>query len=162
MSVTTRPKQTDEPVRLRAAELLAPDLLEWAGEGKLEQFIADLLKLRHWPRDGYEFAKALESQFYYSPDAGLVEILDGPYAPTRALDEAVQAWVIAEGVKPELAIGARVQFSRYGSGPKTGAISGIYEKDGRYSVIPDDEVEKFANGGGWLLPFEDVEIEQCP
>ncbi|OGT54683.1 MAG: hypothetical protein A3E01_10045 [Gammaproteobacteria bacterium RIFCSPHIGHO2_12_FULL_63_22] len=158
--MSPRPKELDESVCRRAAEILAPHIHEWLdGKDDLEGIVADLMRIRSWPNDGYSFAKELE-RLHYEPDAVLVELLDGSCAMRKAHEEAVRAWVIANGITPALATGDRCTFTGFWRGTKSGVVSGILAERGVYTVIPDDEREKFAGGGGWVLPYEGVQPEQ--
>lgn len=160
--IAPRPRGSDPEVRAAAIRSIATACAQWGGSdgtdaGTWERMLAKCsLAL-----NGYEIAKDLESAGA-GPDAELVEILDSARSELWcATDAAVAVWVKAHDIKPSLAVGTRVTYAR----PyriQAGVITKIDEESGRYVFVPDDDADRFANGGGYLVAYEDVEQGEVP
>lgn len=118
MNTTTetpkRPVKHDDAVSRAAAKEIAPQVKEWLNDEdtSLDTIESDLVKALKYNSNGYEIAKSLDSHNGYSPDAELVEILEGcSYAKSKAHDKLCREWVTANGIK-ELPMQTRVTWSR--------------------------------------------------
>jgi hypothetical protein len=151
---TPRPTRNDDNVIRAAALKLAEDCAEWDSETPTAEWVDALLKCkRHWS-DGYELARELQDRCWVSPDAALVEVLDGASSYLwSAENEAVKAWIAEHGVTAPLSIGTRVACGR-----GTGEITRIDAERGAYVVLPDAERgdPKFSRGGGWIINYDDA------
>lgn len=155
---TPRPKTSDPAIIRKAAELLAPEVADWCGDGTpAEELIPVLEKAMRWRRNGYELARELDS---YEPDAQLVEILDSAeHLKSRAKEKACEEWVKAEGLEPP-PIDSEVTDS---TNPQNG--TGIVLQnwpDGRSTVsfASLGHVTKGNGCHGLLLDWEKLEISQ--
>lgn len=148
-----RPSRYASDIRQAAAAELAEDIVNWSdGQMTAEEVTRDLL-LVSLNGNGYEIARELEQRHWrINIDAELVEILDGASSYLwRAHDRAVEKWVTENNVKPTLSVGDRIAYKEW-----TGAINGIREKAGIYLLANDDEPERYKNGGGICVPYEDA------
>jgi hypothetical protein len=110
-----RPTTDDKPVRLAAAKMLLPKVMDWlpykerAGfEEEILGQLADALRCCS-TGDGYALARYLDSKGW-CPDAALVEILNDSCI-WEAHTEAVKVWVKETGILPDLAEGDSCEFS---------------------------------------------------
>jgi len=157
--VADRPKGNDPAVRALALRSLAGDCAKWGDGGTVDSWV-DILRGVHLNENGFEIAKDLDRAYRVTGiDAELVEILDGASSHLwSAHRDAVQAWAAAEGVKPTLAIGQRIEC-RYGRG----VINGIDEEIAVYLLKPDGEEDRFSQGGGVHVAYETATlIDQVP
>ena len=117
-----RPKRSAKFIVQKAAEALAPQVLQWLNQqGTLADIADDLARAMEYRSDGYEVARALESRGY-SPDEELVEILSGAWSHLiKAHDAALREWTEAYRV-PAPAIDAKVRAPKH---PKAGDAVGI-------------------------------------
>ena len=162
-AVQARPKHTDIPAKA-VAEKLADDVMAWLGGegGSRESVIDDLEKAIAYGLDGYAIAKYLDNDCSWNVDADLVEILENAYWIRSSLhDKAVEAWVLACGIKPRLQLGTPVKVKNRATGNKVldGQIVSIDEKRGTYTVCIEalGHVREGMGTTGSVLPFEDVE-----
>jgi len=161
-AVQARPKHTDIPAKA-VAEKLADDVMAWLDEEHTrESVIDDLEKAIAYGLDGYAIAKYLDSDLGWSVDADLVEILENSYWIESSLhDKAVEAWVMACGIKPRLQLWAPVKVKTRATNNKVvdGLIVSIDEKRGTYTVCIEalGHVREGMGTTGSVLPFEDVE-----
>lgn len=139
--IPPRPTLYDPSVTLRAAEITAPAVLTWLrGEGEknvsLVEVVDDLVRvLKHNAfGDGYELARSLEDECGYSPNAELVEQLDG-YPTDVALKELEMQWVKAYNISLDLPIGTQVQVLKsHPSQSWIGIIRKHYPENAHYGV----------------------------
>lgn len=126
----------------KLAEQIGTEVHKWLAEKDtpVEDVIADTRKILeyHHNDNGYEIAREFEDAGY-SPDAELVEILEGVGFEMRTLlSEAIKSWVIADDIKPELAEGTPV-IVQYGRNKVEGIITGAYHSTAEYQVcIPSE------------------------
>lgn len=109
-----RPARHDDLVVQAAAKEILPKVMEWLNddEYELSAIEGDLVKALKHNSDGYDIAKSLEVRSGYSPDAALVEILDGcAFAKIKAHDKLCRDWVSANSIK-EPPLQTRVTWSR--------------------------------------------------
>lgn len=148
------PRPTRSDVRLTAVAELAVDCAKWdMGEAPSAACIEGWEKALgrcFLDNNGYEIARDLESYHGVSPDAELVEILDGAsHYVWCAHDKAVKAWVAENGVEPTLKVGDRISYREW-----AGVINAIDAGMARYLLKPDGEEERYRNGGGVCVPYE--------
>lgn len=146
----TRPKSNDPAIIEAAIREVMPEVVKWLGDEKVpeDQLLRDLTRALRHSHDGYKAARSLDSDGW-SPDAELVEILDG-YSVSGAHREAEKSWVIANGIVPRHALGAVVS-ARWGGKTVSGPIYRIEAETAHYVIQHDP-----AKQGGAYVPFEDV------
>ena len=110
--------------------------------------------------DGYRIAGNLED-CGWNADAKLVEFMHGLVSERGdAHRQVVRDWVIAEGIKPAFAVGARVVFAsrKKLDAAVEGEIIKIDEERAHYLVFIASEghVRKGIGTLGTYVPFEDV------
>jgi hypothetical protein len=137
-----------------AIDMLAVDCLRWSNDVSLDDW-KRALGCAYLGDNGFEIARDLDRYANVRGiDAELVEILDSASSYVwDAHRKLVKEWVDASGVKPSLQIGQRIR-SRY----HNGAISGFVEQEASYLMIPDGEEDRFQNGGGVYVPYEEAEV----
>lgn len=145
-----RPTRHDEGVVREAAKLIAAECGRWDSDTGPEEWIEDLVKVRHHWDDGYKFARALENSCHVDPDADLVDILDGAYSHLAMVhDRETRKWVGIVGFQPAHAVGDVVTCSQ-GTGP----INDIRVETAQYVV----DVKRSGNGG-YIINAEDIEAD---
>jgi len=162
-----RPKHNSPAIRDAAIDTILPEVLSWLqkdgiAEDRPEEVRVDLANALHGLSDGYEAARSLDRDGW-SPDARLVEILDGfSYVEHAAHRKAVKAWVVESGefLKPQFEVGQQVSFKRnFGRETVTGKIVSIDMESATYTVEkPGDGITK--NGCttiGSVINWEDAE-----
>lgn len=141
--MTPRPKRDDCEVVLAAARELAEELCShYSDFGPVDKAAAALAEvLEDGTFDGYTIAKELEGypHNWFGLNAECVEILDDAMtALSDAHEEAVAAWVKAEGVLSRLAVGATVTVAdvvhEHGRGTYEGKITRAYLERAQYLV----------------------------
>ena len=154
MSDIERPRASDPRIKLAVIDRLAADCLGWSDSSTLEEW-KEALGRAHLHDNGYEIARDLDRYARVNGiDAELVEILDSASSYVwDAREELVKQWVRETGVKPSLSVGQRIK-SKF----DVGTISGAKEDVASYLMIPDGEEEKFKNGGGVYVPYEEAEL----
>ncbi len=150
--MTQRPTTSSHPEIAEAAtKELWEEVKKWDGgfdpKDEENNYRAFAKLVRMHGRDGWCLAKALEEDFNVEPDSDLVEICEGYWFHERTnLSKAVRAWIEAENIKPQLAVGAVFHDLEMGdynafhgrirgkvkTGPNT--IVAIDEKEGTYTV----------------------------
>lgn len=154
-----RPTKLTPEMRFAVAHRVAEDL---ARDGCIERDeIGDaaeqIAQEGHLGIDGYELARALDSRCYWSPDARMVELLDGftGYA-MAAVEDAEKAWAETTHLDPPYPVGTRVQLSR----GRIGTITGIYDHGpSKYLVaIEGDGHCSPDQKGRAIINFEDVAV----
>lgn len=166
-----RPKYSDKAVLRRAAEILfarADDYsIDLDGESD-ESVIASIESAIMFDSDGYARARRMEDSGW-DPTAQIVEWLD---QDTRyeALSEAVKAWVISEGITPQLPVGTSVVLDRHPRYTKTGdsptvegVITAVDHAKAEYTVRVTAYGHVSAGDGtyGTILSWESVESRQA-
>lgn len=119
-----RPKDNAPSILEKAAEMLAPSVMEWCQQedgwlrdDDLPDFkhdLSDVMK-RTWYKggDGYDLAKALEDMHGYSPNSELVDILNDAARHVReAHEKAVKNWVKDNNIVVPFAIGDKVKVKQ--------------------------------------------------
>ena len=102
--------------------------------------------------DGYDAAKNLDSYHGWSPDAELVEVLDGFGSELwKAHRDAVAAWVKEYDITPMLAVGMRCK-AKWGHEEITGWVKDIDTEHATYTVQRTEH-----ENGGAIVDFEDAE-----
>ena len=165
-TIPARPKRSDDAVIAAAAKKLAPAVREWLNdETELKDIEADLAQAMKYDSDGYDIARHLDGQ--YSPDAALVEILDGAgYAKISASSKAEAEWVKANNLQPP-AIGSMVSFTgRYGI-TAGGVVSGEVTKnhpDGKSTIFcaSQGHVREGVGTHGTIIEWERLTPETAP
>jgi hypothetical protein len=150
---SVRPKRSNPDIVVAAAREIAAACVEWDnGGGSIEDWVHDIIKCRWDWGDGYKLARALEDRCHVEADLALAKALDGAsYALWTAHDAAVRRWAEENDVRPTLTIGTHVATSR-----GDGVIGAIDEKRAIYLVVPYGEEERFRNGGGMCIDYEDA------
>jgi hypothetical protein len=129
--------------------------MEWLGASVGASDI-DLDRVRNqltvsFERNGYDFASVLERRHGWSPDARLVEILDG--ADLSSAHRKVQSdWVKAYGIAVPFKVGDQVSTASY---PKA-CVAAIWDATAEIVVQPEREKEWWADepGCGYVVAFE--------
>lgn len=85
-----RPKMDDEVVVKESFRLLAKQVIRWGGQDDDIDEVAELLEDCK-DDNGYEFARNLERDHGFSPDADLVEILEGYFGCLHSAHRAAVA-----------------------------------------------------------------------
>lgn len=131
-SASPRPTQHDDKVIRLAAETSLPDLKKWLGsEAGLYKdcgLLADLIGAVVWDDDGFGRAQYFEEKGY-SPDSGLVEILDN-IDLWEAERELVAEWVKASNLAAPYLIGTIVEIDK-----TTGEITAHDERLAKSTVM---------------------------
>jgi hypothetical protein len=156
-----RPTDRDEDVRAAAIDLLLPKVLEWLRQNgddysdKPDEIRQDLLKIcRCWSHDGFELAKEL-ADLSWSPDAQLVEILDGFSEMHDACRAAVKKWVEATNPQPLFRVGARVSYKG-----KDGTVVRVDPDVAQYVInVPADGHDPKNLFTGWVVDWESLELK---
>lgn len=147
---TKRPTFVDERIAEIAAVNLLPSVQEWLGEEGddiLEQ-IADAIRFKS---DGYDIAKHLEDNYYWSPNAHLVEILDVAYhRVSQAHEQLEREWVAENGIT----VPADLLNQRVSCRSGVGTVTKIIEQTAKVIVTEDGTTP----GYGWVVPFETCTI----
>ncbi len=148
-----RPIQVTDAMAHEAALELAAELIKGGGFDETntpEELAGDIVKASRWNRhlDGYELARALENEFYWSPDASMVEDLDSfAVRCDRRLEVAEKLWASENPMEPPLPLGTQVKH-HWG----IGTIADISKyKPFTYNVTIPDKPSAFA-----LVKFEDA------
>ena len=151
MNVQTRPRSSDPAIRQVGVAALAKECAAWGGDD--EAGWAELLGRISLHGNGFEIASELDRYHHVSGiDLELVEILDGAsHCVWDAERKAVREWVAANNIRPSLALGERITYRRW-----SGVINGFDEAQGLYYLKPDDEPEKYKQGGGICVAYEDA------
>lgn len=84
------PKMNDEAVVKESFRLLAKQVIRWEGQDDDIDEVAELLE-NCKDDNGYEFARNLERDHGFSPDADLVEILEGYFGCLHSAHRAAVA-----------------------------------------------------------------------
>ncbi len=142
-----RPKRSDKAIIAYAAHKLAERIVEeWDHDGDAAEWERILTK-SGFQRGGYQFARELERWHHVEPDLQLVEILeDADYTLDEAHEDALRKWVKITDWKPRFAEGDRVNYRG-----KEGAINGVQADVATYYFKPDDESERYNQGGGYVV-----------
>lgn len=149
-----RPRSSDAAIIEVAATALAAECAKWSKDGTSIAEWVDCLRDIRWCNNGYQIAKELDEYHSVEPDEELVEILAGAGSHLySAREAAIKQWVAANNITPPLTVGDRVN-TMWGEG----RISGIKADYATYLVIHDGEEEKFANGGGVVINYEDAAL----
>ena len=122
---------------------------DWQGQGR-EEVKKQLAAALRWGQNGYQSARDLERDGW-SPDAELVEILDGhdEHGPERA---AVKAWVKETEPQPAFKVGDKVK-SKWGDKPVGGVVKALYSETAQYAIrLPEQSTNEAA-----LVNWEDTE-----
>lgn len=149
-----RPTKHTPAVRAKAIDSMLEDVMkhEAIGEDERDRTRKALDDAFEFRDDGYEAAKNLDSYHGWSPDADLVEVLDGFSSDLwKAHREAVAAWVKEYDIKPALKIGMRCK-AKWGNEEITGVVKEIDDKHATYTVQRTDD-----ENGGAIVDFEDAE-----
>ena len=153
---SARPRQSDPAIQAAAIAALAKDCANWDGD-PVDDWAWALGKCR-LSDNGYEIARDLERYAGVSPDAELVEILDSASSHVwLAHRAAVSKWVEEGGIRPALAVGTRLRHPRWGEG----VINRVDEQLAVYLFVPDSEPQKYGNGGGIHVPYEEALAPQA-
>lgn len=160
-----RPTRQDPHVIRAIVARMLPDIIEWMGddwrESERDDVIAHLTDAVEYASDGYDRARRLDSRWSWTGDSELVEILDG-HDGHRELDEAIRAWVAANGIRMRFAVGDQVRFGYSTRAPRTnvGEVIEVDASRARYTVRPSD-AEDLAKKGigfrGYVVPQEACE-----
>jgi len=148
-SIPPRPRYHDPVVREMAVDSILTEVSEWVRDNAQcdEKRLRDAL-LSCLDQNGYEYAQNLERRHGWSPDAQLVEILDG-VALDMAHNKACADWVKAHNIKVPFEAGGMVSTRRY---PKA-TIFAIDEKHAQLFI----QDEAWTHGkGGYVVNFEDA------
>lgn len=154
---TARPKQDDPRVNERVFAAIMPEIRVWLGKEYREdadEQIRGMLK-DSWADDGYKLARWMERKCNWSPDTGLVDILEGVEGERfKAHREIVAEWVAGSGRQPTYAMGSAVQYEG-----AAGKIVGVDLKHGTYTVcIPSKgHVETGMGTRGIVVPWEEID-----
>lgn len=154
-----RPTDETPSVRAKALDDLLGRFLEWVAadgeqitEDERERARNQLDESLKWHRNGYETAKDLE-RIGYSPDAELVDMLDGWDGDLIcAEDAAVRAWVKEVQPKKLHAVGDRIR-AKYGSKVIEGKIIGGDDASALYYV----RTAECKPHSSHIVKWEDVE-----
>ena len=159
MSDIERPHTGDPRIKQMVIDKLAEECLRWSDTASLEEWKQALSRV-HLHDNGFEIARDLDRYGRVNGiNAELVEILDSASSYVwGARDKLVREWVRETGVKPSLAKGQRIKGRWH-----EGVITGFCEDITSYLMVPDDEQERFRNGGGHIIPYEEAElVEEQP
>ena len=161
--LTERPKRCSDAVRDVALNALLPEVIKWLEQGgeespDEEDVLKDLRRAVGWNGDGYELARALDSEGW-SPDSELVDILNNwAHHEWKAHDDAQKAWVAenANQIAPQFRKGDRVS-AKWGHETVTGVVEDIKADMAQYTV----RRAKDGPGCGAIVNFEDTEAATC-
>ncbi|MGV1752831.1 hypothetical protein [Agrobacterium sp. CG674] len=133
-AIPARPKYYDDTVREMAVDGIIDDVAGWlANCSQFEQKALKEALLRCLDTNAYTFASNLEQRHGWSPDAGLVSLLD-QLSLHQAHDEVVKSWVTYHGIKIPFKEGDRVCSPTI----KAGTITRLYPKTAEIGVKTDD------------------------
>lgn len=135
-----RPTINDKRIHAMVAKQLLPRVVGWLGKEatdreKIESDLVESLQYSHG-FDGYQVAKNLERDCYWSPDSELVDILDGAHHEAyQAAKDLAKDWVSRSGLTCDLAVGTPVIIDQvYPDKNVPGVIGGIYPETAEYVV----------------------------
>lgn len=123
-------------------------------------------RAQRWQRmEGVQIALDMEHDIaWFQGDARAVAVLDGFWAYVIfGIQHASRDWVIANEVRPTLACGTSVEFSKEGR-LMEGQIIGIDLGEGRYRVTHNDKLDDENPDDvqcDLYLPYESVTLRQC-
>ncbi|MDR3461928.1 MAG: hypothetical protein P4L76_06410 [Beijerinckiaceae bacterium] len=155
---TLRPQRSEPAILLRAAQMLAPAVLAWIDEpsARLDQIVSDLAQVIRPFNDGYALARRLDD-VGYAANAELVEVLgEADRWASKAFEDAVKVWVVANGIVLDLPLGATVTTRR-----GDGVINGFLSATAQYVVAVTLE-QRAMPGRGCVLNAEDVSVISLP
>ncbi len=111
-----RPNAHTEAVRAYVVEEVLPDVLAWFEEDhdeeETDEIRSQLGEVIQEHRNGYEMAKALDEEFGWGPDSGLVKILEG-LSWWPVISDACAAWIRDNEITPKLAQGQLVKYQEW-------------------------------------------------
>jgi hypothetical protein len=137
MAESKRPTSRSPEVIEIAAEKLAPEVAKWCNEPVNHKIREGLVSALRYGTDGYKLARELEDKWYISPDAELVDILDGASSIVwDAERQAVAEWVKANGITADLPLETLVE-TPHGVGP----IRGRNEEEATYTVYIEENAK---------------------
>lgn len=160
--MTPRPTRFDPNIIAVAVDDLWPRIIEWSSD-LVDDDAGAKADLRaafdSFDLDGYNLARRLDRAGWSDVDAALVEVLEyGAVCMSRALRNAVTAWVQREGITPAFEVGAKVTSPHKRDGG-VGIIAKVDAAHAEYVVrFPLlGHVENGIGTHGSYLAFEDVE-----
>lgn len=124
---TLRPRNPTREMQAIAAKKIADELIKWGDfeEDDYAGIIDDILKVgpRCHHQNGYELAKALDTRCGWSPDASVVEVLDGFWSFCHdEVRAAEKQWALENPMVAPFTVGTTVDTGGHGVG-KIEAIS---------------------------------------
>lgn len=158
--MNSRPKINSKEVAVSAARLLLPKVMSWLkvdeGKYKDEDIINDLACAMRYHSDGFEIAERLKGDFYWEPDAMLVDILDCHHKH-ECYKDLVREWVKENDIKPQLMIGQSVEYKD----PfkiQNGVITKIHYDTAEYEIFSESlgHVKEGCGTYGVIIPYESV------
>ena len=142
------PTRTDAMVKAAVLGYIGRHGFEWS-DGQVDQAAADIANEYRDGMDGYQLAKALEANCYWSElclqDA---EDLDGISFVVRDAESAArEAWAAEWNIKPALANGAHI---------RQGVIAGVYEYEAACYTVKAHGCTQ--DGRHLIIKFEDATL----
>lgn len=168
-TIPPRPTKHDEDIIRAGIELCFFDIFDQVGgesgqQGELRDELFVVVKDAAGDLDGYNLARLLEDTFYWSPDAQLVDSLDGIADKIyRVHAVKVKEWVQAHNVTPLLKAGDRVEY-KSGWEVRRGVIAGFRMETAEYLVHEDGKEYRGSTPEsplGTIVPYEAATKEAC-
>ncbi|MBA1157794.1 hypothetical protein [Microvirga mediterraneensis] len=154
MAESKRPTSRSPEVIEIAAEKLAPEVAKWCNEPVNDEIREGLVSALRYGTDGYKLARELEDKWYISPDAELVEILEGASSIVwDAERQAVAEWVKTNGIAADLPIETLVETPH-----GTGVIRDKSEEQATYTVCIPEHAERSTGYIGTIYPVEKCKV----
>lgn len=164
-----RPSSYGKDINLEIARALLPRVLLWLKldegaaltEEETSVILDELSDACACNDDGYGVARDLDNRHMWDVDSELVDILDAvAFERIKAHDRSVEAWVLREGVKPEHALGQRVQFrfQKWDKVSNVGEVIEVDERKAKYLVFCESlgHVRNGVGTHGVYVPFEET------
>jgi len=136
-----RPSRNDDCVKQKAAEEMAPTVMNWAEEdvthtnypNALKECVADIKNVLACDLDGYGLCRALEEKGY-SPDDDLVEIMgDAFWVLNRCVTTATKEWLACQ---PQIAPPLESVVTAVDGDPIEGVVAKNYDDGKSLVCIP--------------------------
>lgn len=167
-----RPSTLDKAVIADAVKGILDDVLAWlesdegAGADERVEVERQLVDAAEYACDGFDIAYRLKSHHYWTPDAELVEILDGfDLNLIRCRDRHITEWVKRNNITVDYAIGDLVKFKYPDQAKYTGGEVTRIDTDHAVVHVFCESLGHVRTGVGTygrLIPVEMIERVDAP
>lgn len=156
--IPLRPRRIEMEHKRELAGRLAEELCKAGHIRDAAEAVEDIARAARMGMDGYEIAKALESEHGWDCNFEMSEILDGFSSMAQSVvTQLEREWVEAYRVEPPLPIGERIVLDN-GYDVEYGTIDGIYEYGpARYTVVIEGDPKAYGPGRSRrIVKYEDA------